>query len=347
MSQDELSGLDAVRLMLPLLTYKDEQIGRQVSDLLFKLYGHEIIGLLQRLAIYSDNAMGELAQQSLKRIKIWQNLKIYDLLPRKLHIECMGRFRVSIGDKELSQKDWSDQGLGHGGGIKAQALLAYLVHCGSEGASDQEVMQAVWGESTCTHNRLNSTRSHLCDILDGSDRAWGKSAYIERRQQRLYLRSGTYSTDADEFRRSWQLTYDSAMAGELAEYLAVLRCYTGRYMEQAPKATPWHQDEADHLQSMYLFAVDCQVVNLLAQGDYHLSRDLCEQGLRLDPSDSTLMEHMLRIVLELNREPEASCWLVRYLEATQLTPQNPEYAVDPVVHLYWNLWPANRRQDQD
>lgn len=340
-------GLRAIELSLQLLNHRDSNVREQTWALLSELYGQDALIYLARLRDYGQSDVRGLARAALSGLtKLWG--EVVPQPNRLLHVACMGAFRVYVGSRELQPCDWAGSGLSRGGGLKAQSMLAYLLHCGAAGATEDELIYAIWGDSPPSAGSFARTQSQLFDVLDGKQRGHGQCSFVVKSKRHLTLRPELCSSDVERLLQRWnhaqQTEHEHSLEAAVPFYTALVQHYDGHYMDSIPKGWDWHLERAQDLQSIYLGALERLATNEQGAGNYSLCRALCQQGLLVDRSDHLLTEKLLEAQAELGLAAEATRTFIYYLEATSLQPGSPDYHEDSVVQTYWYYWPHQARQ---
>ena len=260
----------------------------------------------------------------------------------------MGTFRVYVGSRELQPCDWAGAGLSRGGGLKAQSMLAYLLHCGAAGATEDELMYAIWGDNPPSAGSFARTQSHLFDVLDGKDRPHGHCRFVVKNRRHLTLRPELCSSDVERLLQRWshaqQTEHEHSLVAAVPFYEALVQQYGGDYMHSVAKGWDWQRDRANNLQSVYLGALERLATNQYIAGNSPQCRAICQQGLLADRSDQLLTEKLLVVLADLDLPADATRAFIYYLEAAGLQPHSPDYHDDPVVQTYWHCWPHQARQ---
>jgi two-component SAPR family response regulator len=341
--------IDSIRVIeasLLLLNHPDQDVRRQIWALLSELYGQDSVLYLRRLRDHGQRDVQIAAKNALSGLTEL-GIEITTQPTRQLHIVCLGTFRVYVGSRELQPQDWAGSGLSRGGGLKAQSMLAYLLHCGAGGATEDELIDAIWGNAAPSPASFARTQSHLFDVLDGKDRPHGQCRFIVKNKRHLTLRPELCSNDAERFLQHWrraeQTEDELSLSAAVPFYQEVVHHYSGTYMHTVPKGWDWHCDRAQHIQTAYLAALERLATSAYISGNYAQCRSLCQQGLLIDRSDQLLTEKLLVVLADLELPVEATRAFIYYLEATGLQANSPEYHEDSVVQTYWHCWPDSAR----
>src|SRR5690349_18536639 len=131
----DLQQSNLFQLYLPLLVHSQPSVRRQACVILLGMYGDRALTSIRRLVDDSDPQVRQNARLALLAFAECADLPIKAELFQGLYIECLGRLRIYIGNRELLPDDWDSAEGGRAGPQKVQAVLAYLVHCGRHGTS--------------------------------------------------------------------------------------------------------------------------------------------------------------------------------------------------------------------
>lgn len=158
-------------------------------------------------------------------------------LGQRWKIRCFGPLRIERQDGTSVQ--WS---LANGATTKTKTLFAYLLHCGTKGASSEEIADLLWPQADCMSkslNRLYHTIHCLRIALSPELKSSRESPYVlgHDGHYRLVLPQGTW-IDAPVFeqlcRRAEKLFKSNRPEDALVCYLSAERLYTGQLLTDIP-----------------------------------------------------------------------------------------------------------------
>src|SRR4051812_20069662 len=109
------------RLFLPLLTDHQPAVRRQACLILLGTYGDRALTYLRRLTDDADLQVRQAARLALFAIAEITDSPLKAKPFRGLHIECLGRMRIYIGNHELRDSDWAEAEGGRPGARKLQS----------------------------------------------------------------------------------------------------------------------------------------------------------------------------------------------------------------------------------
>ena len=325
--------------ILPLMNHQDTHVRYQSQSVANIVFGPNMEFWLKRIIHFHPQA----EQQQLAR-NILKTLDMYGqdgAASYSLHIQCLGEFEVLHNTHTITNWDPSRRS----GARLTRALLAYLTHCGPAGATEEEIMRALWKDTNPTKGSLNRIRTNLSDILEDK-RGHGESQYLEYDGSYLRLKQQRYTTDLQAFQMLKQRgelaekEEDTAMAHLL--YQRAFHLYRGEYMKDVYKAYDWHQEKQARILDQYLSIIDFLARQAYEQRDYIYCIELCYSGLSKDFSSEDLMITLLMVLHDERREGEATRAVLRYLEAAHITTEMPDYQDDFVMQTYWHFWPHLR-----
>ncbi len=325
-------------LYLPLLTHADPDVRRHSVTLLLATYGERGLTYLRRLLDDPSPAVRTDARNALLAVSEVSDLNV-ELRPfRGVYVRCLGDFRIFINSYELQPGDWGSDDGGRAGGRKVQGLLAFLVHCGHQGATRAEIATAVW-ENSVSPVSISRTLGALRDTFTrfGSTDLTSQLLLINR--ERVVLNPSAYLSDADHFERTFDLACQRENEDDLSAaqplYHQVIALYDGPYMERVPCGTDWGQDRRERIASAYLIAAERLAEHAYEHHSDRLCLAICQRALSLDPTDEDLTIWLLRAYIRQGLWVDAERAFRRYLEVNGLNPRDDPQ--NEVVHIYWHL----------
>ncbi len=325
--------------ILPLIQHQDMHVQEQSRAVVETVFGANTEFWLRRMInFHPQTEQQDLARRLLQRIR---TVGSESPLQHSLHIACLGPLQVLHHTQKIT--DWDPSG--RSGARLTQSLLAYLAHCGPHGATEAEIMQALWNNPDHKKSSYARLRSNLSNILE-QQRRHGESSYLEYNSARLRLCPQHYTTDVQMLlslvQRGQATEQEQGLHAAITFYHQACQLYRGSYMEGVQKGYSWHQDRANALRDTYLVTLERLGQHAYQQRSFRECVQLCYTGLQHDFSDAELMELLLMALYEDKREAEATRAVLRYLEAAQLTTDMQIYQEDIVIQTYWYLWPHLR-----
>src|SRR5215207_6359522 len=106
------------RLYLPLLTDYQPAVRRQACLIMLGTYGDRALTYLRRLVGDPDPQIRQDARLALLAIAEITDTSLKSKPFRGMHVECLGRMRVYIGNYEMRDSDWTAAEGGRAGARK-------------------------------------------------------------------------------------------------------------------------------------------------------------------------------------------------------------------------------------
>ncbi|MBI3360968.1 MAG: MEDS domain-containing protein [Chloroflexi bacterium] len=227
-----------------------------------------------------------------------------DTSQRRWKIHCLGNLQVYRQDNTPVR--WNTV---NGATLKTKTLFAYLLHCGQQGATAEEIADLLWPEANSTGqslNRLYHTVHCLRMALSPELTSSRDSPFILNDDQRYYLAlpEGTW-IDNSVFEqlcyRGERLLRENNDEASLICHLAAESLYGGTLLADIPVQyienvdNDWCWSRRYWLQEMYLKMLT-YMAGIYRRGEDH-SRALayCEKVLRVDPCAERAHQEMMRI----------------------------------------------------
>lgn len=328
-------------LYLPLLNHPDPEVRRQSATLLLATYGEHGLTYLRRLLDSETPAIQNAARSALLTVADTSGIHV-ELRPfRGVYVRCLGDLRVFINSYELQSGDWGNEDTGRAGGRKVQGLFAFLVHRAHQGATRNEIAEAVWGTQVSAVS-ISRTLGALRQVLTRYGSPDVTAELLITNRERVALNPGSYMCDADHFERTFELACQredqEGLGSAQPLYHQVLSLYAGPYMAGFDRGSDWGQSRRDLLASSYVIAAE-----RLAQHAYeHRSDRQClnmsRQGLMVDPSDDDLTIWMLRAYARQDLWVDLERAYQAYLAAAEISAESRDH---PVYAAYAQLRPSD------
>ncbi|NTU79981.1 MAG: hypothetical protein HGA45_11355 [Chloroflexales bacterium] len=327
------------QLYLPLLTDPQPTVRRQACALLLATYGEHGLTLLRRLLSAGDLDVRQQASLALQHLADLISLPVYHQPFSGVHIECLGRTRLFVGDREVQLNTWVRREHGAVGWQKVQGVLAYLLHCGQRGTTRATLEAAIWGSATPTTigRTLRALRRLLAELL--GEEAADQALTIE--DQFCLLSPEVYRSDVQAFEQTFNLASHTeereGLAAAAPLYNQALRLYGGPYMIDIVQGTPWAQARRDHMRGSFLIAAERVAEHAYDQRRYHECADVCAQVFDADESADECVAWLLRAYQRMGHGCAIEHAYRRYLRANDLDERSPEAHQDVVVQAYEQL----------
>ena len=337
----DLQQTNLIQLYLPLLVHSQPAVRRQACVILLGMYGDRALTSIRRLVDDSDPQVRQNARLALLAFAECADLPIKAQLFQGLYIECLGRLRVYIGNREILADDWDSAESGRAGSQKVQAVLAYLVHCGRHGTSRKALGAAVWS-SAYSPSSLARTLSVLRQTLSRSacDSSIVEQALVLAADYCL-LDPHYYHTDVQLFESAYNMAARVEQEQGLEEaaplYRQAAALYSGPYMADVLPGSGWGQRRRDHLMNSFVIAAERLAEYRFTQQQYNQCIDICILALDADPTADDLMVWLLRACAAVGLSAELEHAYRSYARAAGLDTRSTEGSHDLVVQTYLDL----------
>src|SRR4051812_32280058 len=286
------------RLYLPLLVDNQPAIRRQACLILLGTYGDRALTYLRRLADDADPQVRNDARLALLAIAEITDSTLKAKPFRGMHVECLGRMRVYIGNYEMRDSDWTEAEGGRAGARKMQGVLAYLIHCGRRGSTRAALGAALWDKGFSATS-LSRTLSALRQTL----RRHADSTFVVERalvieNDHCLLDPDCYHTDVLHFEQAYsqatRVEHEQSLEAAVPLYINALQLYFGPYMADIPCANGWYRSRRDHLRSSFVIAAERVAEHAYEQGLYSQCIDTCALALDAEPGADEVVTWLLR-----------------------------------------------------
>jgi DNA-binding SARP family transcriptional activator len=334
------TGTNPASLYLPLLTNPQPDVRRQACAILLGTYGEHALTYLRRLLDDPDPQLRDQARTALQAMAAVSGTATKTEPFAGIYIECLGRLRVYVDNREVRTEDWRQHEVGHAGWQRVQACFAFLVHCGRRGATRAALSKAVWDApaSSAGFSRMLSALQRVLAVIIGPE--FVEHALVIGRDHYVLL-PDYYHTDVQLFERTFDLAchVEETQGLEAAEqlYTQALQIYGGPYMIDIPRSTHWSQTQRDRLLNSFIIAAERIAECSYQRRDYQHCMTICLQVLNIEENADDLVVWLLRVYRELGMLGELEHTYQSYLRAAVVDPCSPEGQQDPVIQAYQNL----------
>lgn len=284
------------RLYLPLLTSANPEVRHQAFLIMASHHGRQapayLHGLLEDPEIETRNE----AQVALQLLKEAGEAGVAPEPRGRLYIECLGRFRLQRGGREISHDDWLRHCEGRAGVQKAQSLLAYLIHCGRRGASRATLDSVIWARRGGA-GRLSRTLSALKAVL-GDAGVPAPDGGLIISADHCALDPELYTSDDQSFERIFTIASEVELSQGLEAaapfYRQAIQTYGGPYMVNIAGSLPWARARRDLLAGNFIIASERLAELAFQQRRYWQCIELCQAALEADRGAEELLCWLLR-----------------------------------------------------
>jgi len=230
---------------------------------------------------------------------------------QKLHIRCLGRFQVSLGNREPIK--WRTE--------KTRELFAFLLHNPGRDISKEELIEKLWTEDDPEkairqiYNGIYYIRKALEEYgIDGSLISIGSS---------YNLKLGSVDYDVGRF---YELEKSNpADSLETLEEMEAL--YTGDYLEG--EDYPWAYFERESLEKLYLQCLIKLSKQYIEKKQFDKAESKLTKAYGKNPYEEIITELLLRLYMEIGEKSKA----VRHFNAYSKLLKE-ELGIEPDDKLY-------------
>jgi two-component SAPR family response regulator len=326
-------------LYLPLLTNPQPDVRRQACAILLGTYGEHALTYMRRLLDDPDPQLRDQARMALQAVSEITGITTKTEPFAGIYIECLGRLRVYVDNREVHAEEWKQHEDKHAGWQRVQACFAYLVHCGRRGTTRAALSKAVWDApaSSAGFSRMLSALQRALAGIIGPE--FVECALVIGHDH-YALAPETYHTDVQLFESTFDLachveeTHDLEAAEPL--YTQALQIYGGPYMADITRSAHWSQVERDRLLNSFVIAAERVTEYSYTRQDYQHCITICSQALNVEENADDLVVWLLRAYGALGMLGELEHAYQHYLRAA-VDPCSPEDQEDVVVQTYKEL----------
>lgn len=218
-----------------------------------------------------------------------------------LQIRMLGEFSIRLGAQEINDGDNRSR--------KVWLLLAHMVYCRKRPITTDEMSALLWSENEGSANPVNALKTTLHRVRASLDQLYPGAGH-----ELILRRHGSYGwnpefpvrLDIDEFD-------DLCKAGDSAEdeetrlscWMDAIALYYGDFLPKL-SGEAWVAPIAEELHQLYLKTVLATLPLLEARERWLDAVDVCRKAVELEPYNETLYRHLMRNLLQLNRQQEAT-----------------------------------------
>jgi len=328
-----------VHIFLPLLSHTDDGVRRQAGLILLGVFGPRAQTYLHALLSDSHRQVQQQAHDALELLTEVGSTAIDSRLQRPLYIECLGAFRVFVHGQEIQLHEWGQPEGGRAGGRKVRDVFAYLVHCGTRGATRQEIIDMVWGGDGRA-GQFSRTLTALRQLLAQRGDAHIANALIVDRKH-CALATNMYMTDVQWFEQAFEVASrieeDRGLGHAEAFYRQTLNSYGGAYMADVAWGKEWYQERRDSLSNTYIIAAERLAEHAYNTKQHKRCIEWCQQALKVEPTAEEVMVLLLHAYQELGDWVRLERAFYRYVRLARIDLQGDEEQADPVVQQFHKL----------
>ena len=217
-----------------------------------------------------------------------------------LKVKMLGSFSLESGDMKVDDSANRSK--------KVWLLLAYLVYNRNRAVTQEELTELLWGEEEKSSNPLNALKTMLHRVRAMLNQLGGSAGH-----ELIVRREGSYGwnnevpmeLDVEQFDRLYvQAHQEEDEDRQLDCWLQALELYSGDFLYKLG-GERWVMPISVYYHNRYLEGV-LNALDLLAErGRKKEIVDLCYRAIKTDAYQEELYRHLIRGLLDLNRQKEA------------------------------------------
>lgn len=250
------------------------------------------------------------------------------MTPAPLQIKMLGEFSLQSGDACVSADANRSKSL--------WLLLSYMIYHRAHPIAMQEYIDLLWPGEDRVSNPINALKTMFYRVRSSLEPLWpGAGHQLILRQGSSYIWNPDVPVllDVEEFDRLCREAQREADPDRrLDQLLAALKLYTGEFLSRLSSAL-WVLPLASYYRRIYIQTVLETLPMLEERGRWQDSHDLCQAAIPQEPYMEELYRHLLRALIQLDRQAEA---VSVYEEMSELLLSN--FGVmpgDETRALYW------------
>ncbi len=218
----------------------------------------------------------------------------------QLHVQMLGRFTLSLGDRSIDDSQNRSK--------KVWALLAYLVCNHGRTVSQKELIDLLWSEDkdgANPTNALKTTLHRVRTLLDGLAPQIGSKLILNQNGGYAWNEEIPLRLDIEIFEQLCRPLSRESADQALDHYSRALALYSGPFLSKMSSDT-WVVPRSTYYHNLYLQTTE-RVLSLLEnQHRWAESADVCSAALKLEPYQESLYQHLMRALLSMGRQKQAS-----------------------------------------
>ena len=296
---------------------------------------------LQKVAS-SDSICSQVKEQAELAATQLGGQPVESVLP-EIRIYCLGNLRVECNGLAIEGSGWA--GKSKAGRQKVKTLLAYLVERGVQGATKDELIEALWGSKAWGRDeaRLESslarTLSALRQVLEPNLLPPATSSFILNDEGRYYLNTSLCWIDAKQFetliKNARAAKSRNDHAGAEVAYQEAKALYRGEYFRDIVGAEEWA--------GLQRYALSQQLgIALMSLGGYYLEAQAINEALvcyqaaiEQEPTNHTAHYMLIDALRQEGRLEDA---ILAYQHCRKIFDQEVDEAPpESIVELYEDI----------
>ena len=210
-----------------------------------------------------------------------------------LKISLLGRFRLILGDKELSEKAFKKN-------LSAMMIIKYLAAQQNKGFIHRdELIELIWPDQDLkkTSKRFNVAVSFIRKLFEPPIQRGCPSSYLIKQKTGFKLDPGDngvvdLSVFLDEINMAVKLE-NSDIKAAINHYSSAEAVYSGPFLIE-DTYTQWCRDQREILQNKYLWVLTKLIQYFYGKRDFFRGLIFCEKYLAVDKTAEHIYREMMR-----------------------------------------------------
>ena len=228
----------------------------------------------------------------------------------KIRIQMLGRFSLSVNGSCIDDSANRSH--------KVWLLLAYLIYHRDRSASQEELVELLWGRENDSANPMGALKTTLHRARTALDQLFPSAGHeLIVRKNGAYAWTDAWETEVDitEFEELYRQAQACSNEEERLELLlSALALYQGDFLTKLSSQI-WVVSIATHYYNLYMKAV-LEALPLLEQHDRPKeAAALCRQAIQFDPYNETIYQYLMQNLLRLGDQKGA---VIAYEEMSDL-----------------------------
>ena len=228
----------------------------------------------------------------------------------KIRIQMLGRFSLSVNGSCIDDSANRSH--------KVWLLLAYLIYHRDRSASQEELVELLWGRENDSANPMGALKTTLHRARTALDQLFPSAGHeLIVRKNGAYAWADAWETEVDitEFEELYRQAQACSNEEERLELLlSALALYQGDFLTKLSSQI-WVVSIATHYYNLYMKAV-LEALPLLEQHDRPQdAARLCRQAIQFDPYNETIYQYLMQNLLRLGDQKGA---VIAYEEMSDL-----------------------------
>lgn len=218
-----------------------------------------------------------------------------------VQIRMLGEFSIRQGEQEINDGDNRSR--------KIWLLMAHMIYCRKHLVTTDQLSELLWNESDGSANPSNALKTTLHRVRATLDQLYpgaGHALILRRQGNYTWNPDVPVRLDIDEFEELCKAG-DAADNEEerLDRWLEALAIYQGDFLPKLADEA-WVIPISAYFHRLYVQTLLAAIPLLEARQRWQETVELCQKAITLEPYNEELYRHLMRDLLNLNRQNEAT-----------------------------------------